>query len=168
MQPTFSNQRRPFSEIEPGDISGFLQEARHGAGLTGDGIIAWLAGRGISIDADHGVRLLSEFETATSLITNTRWRRAIRNALGFDKSGGNLTERRIAYLAREEVSLSTLIRHENAGADKTADALRAMNLGGATVDGANLDQIMEMLIAMNRRICFALDRLEVCPCRVGT
>lgn len=132
-------------DIPVTEVAAFLRDARKSDGLTPDAVVEWLAGYDVSCSRASAELVVSEFESATSLVPNKGWRSAIRNALGFQGKSGNLTDRRMEYLSKEDVSLSTLIRHEDAGADQTAEMFQAMRQGKPQVYGANLDQVVEML-----------------------
>jgi hypothetical protein len=94
----------------------FIRALTQGEGLTVEAIIRE---KPSDIYPDTSPEELVDMITwAADQLMDTAQTNAIRNALGLgDFKGGTLTERRNAFLKLADVSLRTLIRHEQSGAD---------------------------------------------------
>ena len=124
------------------DVTAFLRELAQGEGLTLDGTEAALKAAGYQeTDRIKLEETINQITSASELIVNREHREAIRNALGITGQGDTLTERRMGYLTNVDISLRTLQRHEEKGAEAIAELLPRV----AQSTNAGLDYLIERL-----------------------
>lgn len=130
------------------DVATMLRNACQGEGLTEAFLADWLEGRGG--DPGKATQVMERIVAASELVTNREHRRAIRNALAIEGTGKNLTDRRMSYLEKVDVSYRTLIRHEAEGAEAIATLMPRLteNSQGLSLLSERLDDIEAVLLAI--------------------
>lgn len=143
------------SELEAPDLDtviNLLRALTQGEGLTADAVRREKApGIYDEFDASDLVELI---QWSADQLIDTPQTDAIRNALGLGAfKGATLTERREQYLKLAGVSLRTLIRHEQAGAEVLADQM-VLGKAGSKQESkiARLEQQIEDLQILVARL----------------